>query len=312
MVKSKKNHQQQNQSNNWRPNWVQEKEYLRFEKITPEQWAWEFLRRNEQYIQTWGQFKQTGTKPDTATLRQVFGITRLADPKTDWEHDGVWIPDENEKNRWHSLAFDMFPEMEVIDFRDKRACIEGRGMSPDEFARKTQPKSIEEVVVKFNLLNDIKSQLTAVELSLKARRSLVREMCVVTRSQKLQQFSIERCRNEFTQYLRLLDAEVQLNEKNDKELLKQVQPILSPTYDDDSFAVKDQIKRLKINLVRARIIRDGGYKSLTHVTHFKKLPKSADDFALEDSNTKKTKKEGRKKTERDPKTKRFASKQREK
>ncbi|HEY1645794.1 MAG TPA: DUF6499 domain-containing protein, partial [Candidatus Saccharimonadales bacterium] len=135
----------------WPPNWKNANEYPDLSGATGKRVAWEFLRRNPKYLAAWEHYKQTREELDHQALYKELGVGNLADPATEWVNDGIWIPDG--PTTWRALAWEQFSSVVVTTHQDRVACKKGYGMSPEEFYAAIQPQSLEEVVVKFNLLN---------------------------------------------------------------------------------------------------------------------------------------------------------------
>ena len=66
----------------WLPDWTDAGAYPNADDLHPEQWAWEFLRRNPDYQRTFLE------KHDEATGAERWGLTFLMDPTTPGERMG--------------------------------------------------------------------------------------------------------------------------------------------------------------------------------------------------------------------------------
>jgi len=55
---------------NKKPDWKNPKDYESMNKLGPNQWAWEFLRRNPEYIKDWGNFKEENFIDDDGHLKK--------------------------------------------------------------------------------------------------------------------------------------------------------------------------------------------------------------------------------------------------
>ena len=213
------------------------------------QWAWEFLRRNIGYRQAWDQYKSTGTKPTRHDLVDKFGLTNLCDPDKDYEAV-YFLVDFQEPALVPCIIWSNTPRF------DKEGL--NLGMDTVEFAQATQPQTPYEVVMKFDVRNDIDTQLDEATKQLKSFRKSFQD-----KNQELSPTSPHR--DKFPIYLQLLDAETQCSVNSEAELFLRVAKVLAPNEDQASAA-----DRFKKNLKVARYWRDTGYKHLVLVKYFNK------------------------------------------
>jgi len=213
------------------------------------QWAWEFLRRNADYRQVGDEYRSSGTKPTRHDLVDKFGVTNLGDP--DKDYDGVcFLVDFQAPTLVSSIVWSNTPRFENNGHN--------LGMDAEEFAEATQPQTPYEVAIKFDVRNDIDSQLEEAAKQLKSFRKSFED-----KYQELSPTSPHR--DKFPTYLQLLDAEIQCSQSSEAELLISITKVLAPGEDEASAA-----DRFKKNLKTARYWRDTGYKHLALVKHFNK------------------------------------------
>jgi hypothetical protein len=213
------------------------------------QWAWEFLRRNSQYRQLWNSSKSTGEKPGSDFLFDAFGVREFFDPEQDYD------PSIHRK-----LSFQQFPPVKMFTWQDLSV------LTREQALGRSLPQTLSEVVLTFDVRNDIESQLLEAKQSLEVYRLLLKAN---VGDKSFSPRGIHE--NKFPLYLQLLDAESQLSPSSDLQIIRQVKRFLrkgeiSEDLDEESF-----VKRLKQNLTKAREMRDAGYRTLS-------LEKNRDNF----------------------------------
>ena len=213
-----------------------------------EQWAWEFLRRNKQYQDTWKRYRTgrnalLGIEP-LPDLWVMFGVNELCDPNTEYNA----LP----KN---TFKFCHYILVNHITYRSKLHVDKPQGMISAEFVQATQPQEAQEVVIKFDVSKDIESQLEEARLFLEVERNILQ-------ANERKQFSPKSShKDRFPTYLRLLDAETKLSSPTDRALSKQVAALLAK---DEKNPAPDYpvYRRLEMQIKTARQMRDDGYRFL--------------------------------------------------
>ena len=225
----------------WLPDWTKPDEYPAPKKTSGARWAWEFLRRNEDYQQDYAIYspiKEKDKEKDSGrNIAETFGkkyhLTRGMFP------DPAWNPPDDIPGR---------PPRGILLFDD----IYGTS-SPGIIAhgpigpRSISPQSEAEVIVRFNLEIPTKIQLEMVGYTLDQLRKILRKDGLI----KPLKNKLDGRR--YQRYLRLLDAETNGITHNE------IAAVIFPTFMNGEKKVTTQLtaaRRLKNQNYRFIVLRE--------------------------------------------------------
>jgi len=199
-----------------RPNWRKPEDYDWLDSATPAQWAWEFLRRNPEYINAWERYV------DAICTQQE----RPGPPYAD-ELNGAWewgfIGNYLDPNKSHS-DIKFIPKIEagfvMMIPKQRHKGVRFVGSLPDY---KTG-----DVLLKFNFLQkDTESQLKAAQKELFRLRQEAKERgSIIAKASKLRHDQ-----EDWKLLLRMVDAGVEIPKLKAKEIAR----VLNP--DDKSYDI---------------------------------------------------------------------------
>lgn len=232
--------------------WTDSKAYEFTSALTPEQWAWEFLRRNPEYRSQWQAFWET-----RQSLEAIYGRPPDRDFNA-WKQDlRAWVPasecgagecrmDQDKVliecafgARWGFYKFPPDPDQDdavgrgLLTWREpdregpEPLGLEDRGYLGDDLAK---------VALGFDLRLPLRAQLE------QAKR-LLQVLQRQRRQQGMQLMTVVNFVAQWRLYLRLLDAEGQGANRSE-------------------MARRFGLSALEDNLSAARAMADGGYRSL--------------------------------------------------
>ncbi len=219
------------------PDWTNLDAYPSVESTIMVQWCWEFLRRNEDFREAWNRYKITGTMPTRDFLFHTFGTIKLCDWQEDFGSPYVAM-----------LCLREYAPLVIV------SRYELLHMEHSELERATTPNMAQEVVIKFDVRNDIDSQLQQAREFLEITRKSLKP----PDGRDFSPAQPDRSAATFPTYLQLLDAKDQLSPLSDAEVIRRVRPKLAPG--EDEISAKEKLKKC---LKRARYMRDTGYKTLS-------------------------------------------------
>lgn len=195
------------QSEHGMDDWQNERHYDKYERLTAEQWAWEFLRRNSEYKKRWEEFsvvakKYRGQLKDSSTWAYRWYLLELCDPAL-----GCFIA----KPKWRDIHSDIVKELtgtqeELREFFGQPFTFT---LNPDDTVGKDRPKepvvesgrtTSPHLVIALDLRRDMTSQMNAAKEIFKMRRGAFDK-----RGDVITGFNNPPYRK-FQEYLRLLDA----------------------------------------------------------------------------------------------------------
>jgi len=219
------------------PVWSNLEDYPIPSNTSMRQWAWEFLRRNQDYKDAWSleDFKDCWTH---------FGVSSICDPVRDYS---IELAAE--------LGFNDHVPLYVVDCFTYPHWEYGRreGMLEHDFLNAVTPSLSGQVTIKFNARFDIDDQLEMARQKLQILRETLKAF-------KKDILSFERTmESQYPLYLRLLDAVDQEKLESDRLLIARAKPVLASREKDEApdFPVT---RRLEANLEQARFLRDFGYR----------------------------------------------------
>lgn len=221
----------ESQMETWRPDWHDESAYDSLKNASWGKWAWEFLRRNDEYQGDWDKVVAdchhngipVALTPLSRKLAQNWGLSEMVDPSVDGA-EGRWLMSRFAKLLTKSRKS---PNIEYLDLKNKK--FRGYG---------------------FDLTWPIGPQVEAVKQDLQAlQNSLLEEGKIKLRKSPPKT-------GDLRLYLRILDARAKKISK--KEIVTKLEPYVSIGADGSD---KD-MDRLDENLKAARRLVTGNYSKL--------------------------------------------------
>lgn len=254
-----------------KPNWKKEEEYPEKKGVSMHRWAWEFLRRNQEYRENWEHCVNTAksivpgfdpTDPGEA-LDQLESDERfyVYDPaKKLGESDAEWVQRVEKGTRsdifqWHGKKWGLRswitdPEQGYCDFELNGTAVSLAGPGWDGFSEAPRTKAA--CIIDFNL--PLEGQLAALSKWAKQRHETLIEKGDVTNWK-------EKRGQDYRLYLRILDA---LEEKGGADQSEKVKFIGENFYRDKDNEypgfLRDKSARAAIKT--AISLRDEGYRWL--------------------------------------------------
>lgn len=243
----------------WPPNWRDISQYPDWGKLTPQQKAWEFLRRNPQYRTAHAQY--------TAELKENPSAGSDADPPGEWLQvfanafgtippcdPAEPIPEDVELLNWETPPDEQRPNHHLTVYYGKDGAAHREDLIEDHLSQVVQDLSeiLEDDGVPKTLVFDLGRPIGP-QLE-RAKGILKCEAKALAINQKL---SSHRQRDtHYVLYLRILDAESA--DIGLKEMAQVLLPDVPNAYGTEFLAEK----RLRSNLERAHELRDGHYMIL--------------------------------------------------
>lgn len=222
----------------WRPNWRDDKAYPQTGSTTDEQWVWEFLRRNPEYINTFRELP-----------------LRFAEEDREGEQDEMYIIDGSRESLYVSSAFGIHELVDPAkDFDDAveqvvRFAANCRIVWGDDnpFRRHMISPFILSAAVYFRLDGNLDKQWNGTKKRLQQKRSELEAAGKLPNNETLKSH-----RRLFSKYLRILDA-IELGEKK-SEIAKVILNV--PKADSEHVTTISKYQKA------AQRFRDTGYRVL--------------------------------------------------
>lgn len=210
-----------------KPDWRKPEDYDSLDNLTPSQWAWEFLRRNEEYIKAWNRYIEYLSSPDDSAQpvsEELWGAWK-------WGLKGLYL-DPYERHR--NVEFlPLGGEEALMTFHPPEK--EGDGVRYVGYLGRQKAGKI---IVEFDVSLPIKKQLHVVEKTLSRHHRELKDCGVAVRDTP----KLRRDPDEWKILLRVLDAKAA--GMRDKEIAHALFPNIS-TRSDDQAGVKHIYDRRK-------------------------------------------------------------------
>ena len=202
--------------NDWRPDWKNEQKYPNPRNTSPEEWAWEFVRRNHEY------------QKDYESL--VAGLPPLKTQKDNWSK---YEPVNKEIRKHFSQKFGVSYARSPSKRFSKNLKFERQPVIITKPRIKKYEINYGEVLVSFDLLKPINPQLKKIKIELEKQKDIFHEIYKEPENKKRAQTE------KYQTYLRVLDAKY-AKVKN-SEIAKILYPDEENLYPD--YASKDKVKK---------------------------------------------------------------------